>query len=139
MKSLALSVAFAFALAATPAAADFVQFQSPTGNIHCYIYTDGSEGEARCDLIDLTPTFRRPPPGCFEGDWGAYFTVSLYGRRGLLACVGDSAVDRGSMVLNYSRSLSVGGFTCASEETGMTCTNPAGHGFSVARAKQQLF
>ena len=125
-------------LVATPAAAEFVPFQSPTGNIHCYIYTDGSGGEARCDLISLTMTFRRPPPNC-DGDWGAYFRVTAQARQGQLACVGDTAIDRGSMVLPYGRSITVGGFTCNSEETGMTCTNAAGHGFSVARARQRLF
>jgi len=134
MKSLALLVA----VVATPALADdLLFFQSPTGNIHCLIAT-GDYAEARCDMIELTPTYRQPPPNC-DLDWGAYFTVGLSSRRGQLACVGDTAVNPGSVVLGYGRTISLGGFDCTSEKTGMTCTNPAGHGFTLSRAKQQLF
>jgi len=88
MKSLALLVA----VVATPALADdLLFFQSPTGNIHCLIAT-GDYAEARCDMIELTPTYRQPPPNC-DLDWGAYFTVGLSSRRGQLACVGDTAVN----------------------------------------------
>jgi len=134
MKSLAVFVA----LAASPAFADdLIQFQSPTGNIHCMIVT-GDYAEVRCDMIELTPTYRKPPPNC-EGDWGAYFIVGLSSRRGALACVGDTVISEDSIVLGYGKTLSLGGFDCSSEKTGMTCTNPAGHGFALSRAKQQLF
>lgn len=125
-------------LAASPAVADeFLQFQSPTGNIHCLIAT-GEYGEARCDMIELMPTYRQPPPDC-DLDWGAYFTVGLSSRKGALACVGDTAVNPDSVVLGYGKTISLGGFDCTSEKSGMTCTNPAGHGFTLSRAKQQLF
>ena len=35
--------------------------------------------------------------------------------------------------------ITLGSFSCTSEKTGMTCTNPAGHGFTIAKAKQRLF
>jgi len=125
-------------LLASPAAAqEFLQFQSPTGNIHCYIAT-GDYAEARCDMIDLTPTFTRPPPNC-EQDWGNAFTVGLRARKGELACVGDTAINRDSVVVGYGKTITLGGFDCSSEKTGMTCTNPAGHGFSIAKARQRLF
>ena len=133
-----MRVLFALLLLATPAAADdFLQFQSPTGNIHCLIAT-GDYAEARCDMIELTPTYREPPPDC-ELDWGAYFTVGLSSRKGALACVGDTAINPDSVVLGYGKTISLGGFDCTSEKSGMTCTNPAGHGFALSRARQELF
>ncbi|MGL6210056.1 MAG: DUF6636 domain-containing protein [Paracoccaceae bacterium] len=134
MKPLALILA----LAATPALADdFMQFQSPTGNIHCLIAT-GDYAEARCDMIELTPTYRQPPPDC-DLDWGSAFTVGLASRQGQLACVGDTAINPDSIVLGYGKTLSLGGFDCTSEKTGMTCTNPGGHGFTLSKAKQRLY
>jgi hypothetical protein len=32
-----------------------------------------------------------------------------------------------------------GGFTCCSEQTGLTCFNAAQHGFSLSRAAQRMF
>jgi hypothetical protein len=134
MKPLALLLV----LVVTPAFADdLLFFQSPTGNIHCMIAT-GDYAEARCDMIELMPTFRQPPPNC-EQDWGAYFTVGLSARKGQMACVGDTVIDPGAIVLGYGKTISLGGFDCSSEKTGMTCTNPAGHGFTLSRASQSLF
>ena len=39
----------------------------------------------------------------------------------------------------YGEAVSLGGISCVSAKTGMTCTNAEGHGFSVAKAKQKLF
>ncbi len=134
MKPLLLVIA----LAATPACADdLVFFQSPTGNIHCLIAT-GDQAEARCEMVALMPTYREPPPDC-DLDWGASFTIGLAARQGQLACVGDTVVMPDSVILDYGRTLSFGGFDCTSDPSGMTCTNPAGHGFTLSRARQQLF
>jgi hypothetical protein len=42
-------------------------------------------------------------------------------------------------VLRYGEAVTLGGISCVSAKTGMTCTNAEGHGFSVAKAKQRLF
>jgi hypothetical protein len=42
-------------------------------------------------------------------------------------------------VLEYGSYISLGGITCVSERTGMTCTNLDGHGFTLSRARQSLF
>ncbi|WP_431299924.1 DUF6636 domain-containing protein [Tabrizicola sp. BL-A-41-H6] len=127
-----------FLVLAGPAAAqDYVGFQSPTGNIHCMIYRDASGAEARCDLRDLVPSYREAPPGC-DLDWGLAFAVGARGA-GVLACVGDTVIDPGNPVLVYGDAVSLGGISCVSAETGMTCTNGQGHGFQVARARQRLF
>jgi hypothetical protein len=118
------------ALATTPACADdLLFFRSPTGNINA---------AARCDLIELTPSFTTPPPGC-DLDWGRAFSISPSDRKGQLACVGDTVIDPNAITLSYGETLSLGSLSCTSEKTGMTCTNPAGHGFTISKAKQSLF
>ena len=125
-------------LLATPALAeDYVSFQSPTGNIHCAIFTWEDGTDARCDLIELTPSYTKAPPGC-DLDWGFAFIVGKTGK-GVLGCVGDTTIGQGNPVLPYGEAVSLGGVSCVSAKTGMTCTNAEGHGFSVSKATQKLY
>jgi hypothetical protein len=135
---LKLFAVVASLLLASPAAAeDFIGFQSPTGNIHCAMYIFDGRAEARCDLREYTPSYTRRPAGC-DLDWGMAFAVGASGK-GVLACVGDTVLDRRNPVLPYGEAVSLGGISCVSAKTGMTCTNAEGHGFSVAKARQKLF
>ena len=59
--------------------------------------------------------------------------------KSYLVCAGDTVRDPGNPVLGYGEAVSFGGISCVSAKTGITCTNAAGHGFSVAKAKQKLF
>lgn len=118
-------------------AEEYIAFQSPTGNIHCSLYQWNGTTTVRCDLREYTPSYTKAPPNC-EYDWGMSFAVDRQGK-GYLACVSDSMVDRGNPVLPYGEAVSLGGISCVSAKTGMTCTNAAGHGFSVAKARQKLF
>lgn len=92
----------------------------------------------RCDMRDLTPSDLPPPPDC-DLDWGRSFEVGPSDRKGYLACVSDTVIDPSAITLGYGETLSFGSFSCTSEQTCMTCTNPAGHGFNIANAKQSLF
>ena len=133
-----MKAALLLTLLATPAAADdLLFFHSPSRNIHCLI-ANGEYAEARCDMRALTPSHTTAPPDC-ELDWGASFAVAPESRKGYLACVGDTVEVPESVELGYGQSLSLGGLTCTSEKTGVSCTNPAGHGFALAKAKQKLF
>ncbi|WP_225029497.1 DUF6636 domain-containing protein [Xinfangfangia pollutisoli] len=127
----------ALVLSSAPALADdYVAFHSPSGNIHCAIMT-GSYSEARCDIFDYTPSFRKRPADC-DLEWGPAFAVDAQGK-GYVACVGDTVADPNGFVLDYGKSFSLGAYTCTSEKSGMTCTNGLGHGFKVAKAKQSVF
>ena len=128
---------FLWLFLAGAAAADYVEFRSPTGNINCSIYSDPSGATARCDLRELVPSYKKKPAGC-DFDWGSSFAVDKKGK-GYLACVSDAVGGPGASVLRYGQSISLGGISCVSAETGMTCTNAQGHGFSVAKAKQKLY
>jgi hypothetical protein len=128
----------AVALLASPAVADeYVGFQSPTGNIHCALYDWDGQTTVRCDLRAYVPSYTRQPPGC-EFDWGMSFALEARGK-GYLACVSDSMVNLRNPVLPYGEAVSMGGISCVSAKTGMTCTNAEGHGFSVAKATQRLY
>jgi hypothetical protein len=122
---------------AEPAAARFVSFQSPSGNIHCYVSTGRRSGQARCDI--LQKSFDEPvtPPRC-QGDYGNAVGVGKRGRASFL-CVFDSAVNPDSRVLRYGRTVRVGAFRCTSKRSGMTCRNVrSGHGFTLARDSYRL-
>lgn len=128
----------AIALCATPACAqDYINFHSPSGNIHCAIF-NGDYSGVRCDMSELTPTYRTAPPEC-EFDWGSSFAVDAISRKGYLACVSDSVANDDGLELGYGTSVSLGGIVCSSEKSGVSCTNPAGHGFTISKARQKLF
>ncbi|MGA0539005.1 DUF6636 domain-containing protein [Neotabrizicola sp. VNH66] len=136
-KLLAATILLGGASLAGPAAAqDYLVFRSPTGNIHCAIWT-GEWAGVRCDMMELTPTYRKRPADC-DLEWGQSFAVDAQGG-GYLACVGDSVMDPNAFTLGYGKSVSLGAFTCSSAKTGMTCTNGQGHGFQIAKAKQKVF
>jgi hypothetical protein len=138
MQLRGLAIAFAVMGPGSAVMADeYLGFQSPTGNIHCAIYTWNGGAEARCDLRELTPSYTGRPAGC-DLDWGSAFVVGSTGR-GVPACVGDTVIDPRNPVLPYGDAVSLGGISCVSAKTGMTCTNAGGNGFSVAKAKQKLF
>ena len=53
-------------------------------------------------------------------------------------CHGDTVMDKALPVLGYGEVWQRGGFTCTSEQAGMTCFNADRRGFSLARAKQEV-
>jgi hypothetical protein len=125
------------ALVAGPAVADeFLFFKSPSGNIGCMLMTGAWNG-ARCDIFELTMSYPIPPADC-DLDWGHAFEVPAFGRAGAV-CAGDTVADPGAFVLGYGKEVTLGGVTCTSASSGMSCVNAQGHGFSLARARQRLY
>ena len=126
-------------LTATPSiAADMLLFQSPSGNIHCAIMTGEDYNAARCDLMEFTQLNYPDAPADCDLDWGHAYEVGSTGE-GTPICAGDTVASPDSSVLPYGQSLFKGEFKCSSEDTGITCTNPEGHGFTVARRSQHMF
>ena len=133
-----IKTAAALILLAAPALADdLFFFQSPSANIFCMIAT-GEWAEARCDIMQLTSKVPPAPADC-DLDYGHAFGIGPQDTRGYRICAGDTVADPGGMTLAYGDHIDLGGFRCTSEKTGMTCTNPAGHGFTIAKASQKLF
>ena len=97
-------------------------FRTPSDNIHCML--DNLEATAikvRCDIreIDRTP----PRPSSCDGDYGHAFAIAADGQQGERWCVGDTTYDPSHPVLEYGQVWQMKGFTCRSEQTGLTCFN----------------
>ncbi|QQA41382.1 DUF6636 domain-containing protein [Pelagovum pacificum] len=124
-------------LLARPAIAqDVYYFRAPSGNIVCAM-TGGGYNSARCDIFELSPTYRTRPADC-DLEWGSSFEVTS-ASSGYVLCAGDTVNMGGSPVLPYGQTVTLGAITCYSETTGMSCVNSLGHGFTVARAQQRVF
>ncbi|MEY3532183.1 MAG: hypothetical protein RI979_207 [Pseudomonadota bacterium] len=131
--------ALALCFISTPVLADeYIAFHSPSGNIHCGLTVSADYTGARCDIFQITAqSFTSAPADC-EFDWGNSFAVDATGG-GYLACVSDTVADDAGLELGYGQEVSLGGITCSSAQSGMTCTNDSGHGFTVSKAKQSVF
>lgn len=135
---MTLRLALALFLLPAPALADdLFFFHSPSGNIHCMIAT-GEWAEARCDIFEMTTKLPPAPADC-DLDYGHAFAIGPQDMRGMRVCAGDSVATPDGLVLDYGKSVDLGGFRCTSETSGMTCTNPSGHGFKLSKARQDLF
>jgi hypothetical protein len=108
--------------------------QTPSRGIGCIF--DESPRLLRCDVrTELRP--KPPRPSACDLDWGYGLQMTLRSRSGTF-CAGDSALGQGPL-LAYGARLRLGGFTCMSHRTGLTCTNAARHGFVVAREHWRTF
>lgn len=113
-----------------------IGFLTPSKNIVCQFYTDNGQGMLRCDIMNMENRPRRPAD-C-ELDYGHAFEMSAKGNAGRI-CAGDTVMDASLPVLAYGEIWQRGGFTCRSEQTGLTCFNAMQRGFSLARGKQEVF
>jgi hypothetical protein len=125
-----------------PASFDFA---TPSGNIACTIYGDGSG--ANCELRDHTWA----APASTDGPFGRpcnfnFGGLELYvsqGKPGTLGCyegVGKFKYpDPDQQTLDYGQTHSLGAITCGSEPSGVTCTDTVtGHFFRVSRESYEL-
>jgi len=135
MRTFVATLACAFMMAGGSALAQDISFRSPTGNIHCMIFS-GADAGTRCDLSEFTQSY--PRPADCDLDWGFAFEVSAAGLAAPI-CAGDTVIDENATVLDYGHSVVGSGITCTSAKTGMTCVNADGHGFTVARSRQKAF
>lgn len=111
-------------------------FQSPSKNIACQYFDYDKQNILRCDIMEATVTARRPADCDLE--WGKAFEMNARGNAVRL-CYGDTVMDKSLPVLGYGEVWQRGGFTCRSEQTGVTCFNTDRRGFSLARARQEVF
>jgi len=125
------------ALAATAHAGVPPSFQTPSGNILCWIADDA----ATCRIIDYTyvaaPADACSSPGFANGFW------LDEGKPAELRCSpeppGTYSGLRAHTTLDYGQTRSVGVMTCASEASSVTCTDTStGHFFRVSRDSYQL-
>ena len=117
--------------------------KTPTGNIQCMIddygVADGSYPPfLRCDIRETTTPIPPKPRAC-ELDWGNAFSITQDGQVGERLCVSDSVASDTWAVLPYGAVWEQQGFTCRSEQSGLTCLNSKNHGFTLSRSLQKLF
>jgi hypothetical protein len=140
-----LLAAFLVGVMAAPAQAKIVHFTSPSGNIDCLGFTDGTVF-VQC-LVQKADWPRRPSrPASCDLDFSPT-EIQLSNRKVTVgACRGDigplclpSGGDR-CTVLGYGRAVDIGGIRCTSATTGVTCRykrakRPGGPraGFRVSR------
>ncbi len=137
MRRMLLALLLVAALAAASAQATslkVVNFRMPSKNIHCQ-YRSASPAGLRCDIF----TKLRPPPSgrCNEGVWSAV-TMTRRGKAHPI-CISDTVYNPKAPVLAYGRTWRVGGFTCTSRQTGLTCRNLRGHGFFLSRGSWRVY
>jgi hypothetical protein len=113
-----------------------VGFRSPSNNIGCQYFDYDRQITLRCDIMEATVTARRPADCDLE--YGKAFEMRAKGRA-IRLCYGDTIMDKTLPPLAYGEVWQRGGFTCTSEQTGVTCFNAERRGFSLSRAKQELF
>jgi len=111
-------------------------FQPPSKNIACQYFDYDRQNILRCDIAAMETKPRRPAD-C-ELDYGGAFEMNAKGTAARI-CHGDTVMDKSLPVLDYGELWQRGGFTCKSEQTGITCFNADRRGFSLARAKQEVF
>jgi hypothetical protein len=119
------------------------EWVTPSGNIVCSVYGDGSG--ANCEIRDhdwAVPATTVGPDGrpCDFTFGGLQFYVSK-GKPAMLGCYeGASSFNRPDLkTLDYGQSHSHGNVTCDSELSGVTCTDTAtGHFFRVSRENYEL-
>ena len=102
----------------------------PSRNIGCLF----AFRQLRCDILSgLDPA---PAEAC-EFDWVG---VDI-GVTGAAAanCGSDTVYDADAPTLEYGSTWTRGGITCESEESGLTCTNGDGSGFTLARGSWSVF
>lgn len=123
--------------ASAPAEVDDVEeeptyFASPSGNIACVITADSA------DCVIASFSYEPQDAAQCDGDAaGDHLRVEEAGSS--MPC--DPLVVAGDVPpLDYGEQVAAHGFTCDSEESGVTCRHDAtGYGFSVARAAYDLF
>jgi uncharacterized protein DUF6636 len=114
----------------------FVQFRTPSNNIGCTgsVGGPGLPGTLRCDILSgLRPQPRRR---CLL-DWTGFTLGSRGAARPV--CAGDTAYDARAPLLRYGKTWRQGGYVCTSRRSSLHCTNRAGRGFVLSRARSFTF
>jgi hypothetical protein len=129
----------------TEPAAKYGAFKTPSGNIVCGWGVGGAPGSEVSMECGIKSGLKPPPPRvhCTAGDPNdKRVSLTSTGRAVPVTCAGDPGpflVEARAKVLGYGRTWSLGGISCTSETTGLTCKNRLGHGFFLSRGRWRMF
>jgi hypothetical protein len=101
---------------------------TPSGNIRCVI--DPPSNEFRCSIFKYD--FALGP--CDGMARSPFIKLESTGTATMEPCIGDFWVYKEKAPTSYGNRYQLKDIICDVEETGLTCTNPGGHGFTVNRA-----
>lgn len=145
-KSAALATASVVAtIAAAPVTAHAdpngeFKFQTPSGNIACYLgpaAAGGTDGQVGCEIGEHTYIAPPRPSTCHLG-WGDRFVLTQ-GNAPALSCHGDTLRTGNLKSLDYGETAFSGSIRCPVEPTGITCTDTTtGHFFRISRESYEL-
>ena len=81
------------------------------------------------------------PDDCENGSHVPVLHMNTTGPAGLSSCRSDDfvAVHQWPDPTPYGSTVQLGDVSCDVEETGLTCTNLDGHGFTLSRAANTVF
>jgi hypothetical protein len=116
---------------AAPQQASFT-FRTP-GGVRCEIEAPGAYAEAllRCDVRTVLKPRLRRPKGC-RYHYGSSLELRAKGRV-FAGCVRDAIAAPGPTI-RAGKTYKRGPFTCKAARSGVSCRNPAGHGFFVGKS-----
>ena len=131
--SLLLAVIAAAALAAT-ASARLIGFQTPSGNIGCYM----DRQSVRCDIRKKEWEAPPPPADCmFDYGYGVFLDRTDPAR---FVCASDTTLDPAHPVLRNGEKEKTGRFKCKNREGAIKCVNKVSeHGFEISKQSVDLF
>lgn len=121
-------------------------FISPSGKFHCGILAAAAapDNTPAAGCHGTTQPVPPRPASCSSNiSWGRGMQVDAAGTVSFI-CTGGVIFGPGSgsepPALDYGQPLSVHGFTCSTETTGVTCKQESsGHGFTIADNKNSTF
>jgi hypothetical protein len=110
-----------------------IEFTMPSGNVGC-LYTPAGGTDV------YEPKDGGPELVC-ERIEPSYVTVILTGEgeAEVIEDPGEQSCCGAENIFEYGNTITLEGFVCASERTGLICQSEAGFGFSMARAGIETF
>lgn len=109
-------------------------FVTPSGNISGVL---SEAGGVSCIVFEHDWTIDVPTESGCEFDWGD--EVGLGPEGVTFGCYSDVFWDTEAESAGYGTAVTVGDYTCSIAETGVTCENENGNGFSVSRSSLDQF
>jgi hypothetical protein len=135
--TLLTTLIFSLAGACAAHAQDIEGFQSPSKNIACIYFEYDGHKSLRCDIGDMAAPPPPRPASC-DLEYGHSFEVESRGSA-MRSCTGDTQLGQPLAILGYGEVWQKSGITCKSEQSGVTCFNADRSGFSLSRARQDVF
>lgn len=135
------AVAVTIGLPASAHADAGYEFQSPSGNIRCMLYTSVGADRPHA-LCEITDHAWAPPAqsiwGCPLAPTANQFRLNE-GEQPGFACATQHMSPGDRPPLDFGQSRTVGALTCESEPSGMTCRDAGtGHYFRVSQESYEL-